>query len=128
MEAPEAWVGKDARLRAEAAETCRTKCPVLEQCKAGIHPFTKPGPDDHGVWAGRDLEPEADKGRACAICGTVNRSTTGHHPRTCKGCVETKPCASCGEDFPRTYHSDATWERAKYCGHECARNGAKAAA
>jgi len=125
QEAPEAWVGKDAKLRAEAARTCRTACAFLAQCEAGIFPFTKPGPDDHGVWAGRDLEPEADKGRPCAVCGTVNRSTTGHHPRKCATCIETKPCEGCGDEFLRTHHSDKTWAAARFCSTVCANTTGK---
>ena len=122
MEAPEAWVGKDANLRAEAANVCKTACPVFEQCKAGTFPFIKPGPDDHGVWAGRDLtnEEAAVQGRACAVCGKVNRSATGQHPRKCATCLETKHCQRCEDEFPRTYHSDKTWESAKFCSTVCA--------
>ena len=125
---PEAWVGKDANLRAAAANICRTLCPVFEECKAGT--FGTPGPDDHGVWAGRDHtnDEPAPLGRACAVCGTLNRATTGRHPRTCPGCFETKPCATCGEPFKRTYHSQRSWAAAKFCGHRCANDGARGAA
>jgi hypothetical protein len=46
---PEAWLGEDIKLRAEAAAACLT-CPALEWCKtetARVLPV-------HGVWAGRD--------------------------------------------------------------------------
>lgn len=128
MEAPEAWVGKDDQLRAAAANDCRTKCPVFEECKAGK--FGTPGPDDHGVWAGTDYTRTGGDvvGRPCAVCGKVNRSATGYHPRTCKGCIETKDCQHCGATFERTYHSNAVWAKAKFCDTICAGKGKKVAA
>lgn len=49
QDAPEAWVGEDIKLRAEAAALCLT-CPALDWCKKHTAEF-KP---EHGVWAGRD--------------------------------------------------------------------------
>jgi len=124
---PERWVGKNPKHRADAARICRTECPVLDQCRAGL--FGTPGPDDHGVWAGTDYtDQDTISGRPCAVCGTINRAASGRHPRTCPGCIETKPCASCGEPFKRTYHSENAWAAAKFCSHKCSGHGAKVAA
>jgi hypothetical protein len=49
QDAPEAWVGEDIKLRAEAAKLCLT-CPALEWCKAETE-LIRPV---HGVFAGRD--------------------------------------------------------------------------
>ena len=148
MEAPEAWVGKDANLRAEAANVCKTACPVFEQCKAGTFPFIKPGPDDHGVWAGTDYSADTIKPTAatnsvsnaqtkeCVACGvTVTRDKQNAHDwarlRYCSkkcysktiavpGLPDSKQCEHCGAGFDREGRTPKHWMALRFCGNSCA--------
>lgn len=128
QEAPEAWVGNDDKLRAEAANDCRTKCPVFAECLAGA--FGKPGPDDHGVWAGTDYvngKPVVVT-QACANCGIqVGRSDAKFCSRECywasmvaEGEPREKTCPVCESEFRRGEKSSKQWRAARFCSNACA--------
>ena len=97
QEDPEAWVGDDAKLRAQAAIECLT-CPMLKVCAAAAFNETP----EFGVWAGVDYTPAASK--------------PGPKPSSK---FEPKNCAECDRTFERTYHSSTQWESQRFCSNRC---------
>ena len=130
QEAPEAWVGTDADLLAQAAKDCHT-CPVYAACLAGK--FGTPGPDDSGVWAGVnyvngkpvDTQPQ----RKCDGCGNgaVRRADARFCSPRCywnsrmnHDVPREKTCAVCSTTFVRGDRSLKNWLKATCCSNRCA--------
>ena len=68
QEAPEAWVGNDPNLRAEAASECDT-CPLLEACRREAEAFQPVW----GVWAGVDYTPPERSRKTAQVLWCQNR-------------------------------------------------------
>jgi len=92
-EAPEAWVGDDAQLRAQAVIDCMS-CDFLDSCRADA----EKSPPEFGVQAGVDYTP-------------VRRSSKAGH---------SKVCAMCGGGFARNAkESLAQWAARESCSRSC---------
>lgn len=140
QEEPEAWVGDNDKLRAEAAKECAT-CPVLTECQRTMF-----GADKFGVVAGvdygtkgnptaRSYTPRPEEFKECVVChDTIRRGKRGRADwekmRYCSkkcygstmaatGLPERKTCQECGVSFARAGRSPAHWLRAQFCGVAC---------
>lgn len=106
QEAPEAWVGDDQDLRAEAAEECLS-CEFFVACQRAAE-SVKP---KFGVWAGVDYTPKNGRPRGV-------RAKTAKQERLCEWCEET---------FLRGKLSARQWKARRFCGHDCANHARRAA-
>ena len=119
MAYPELWTSDEADERENAAHACGT-CPIKDACLAGAQDRM----EEWHVWGGVDFTPGSQRKtprRPCNVCGVLMPRTKGRQRTSCEGCIETKPCESCGHNFPRTYQSAKQWGEAKFCGHQCSR-------
>ena len=100
---PEAWVGDDPALRAEAAEACHW-CPALEACRRAADA----GREQWGVWAGQDRSPHPYTGR-----GRPRKDVQLPAPPA------VKTCPHCGTEFTRGKRSRAEWAMKATCSRAC---------
>jgi hypothetical protein len=94
QEAPEAWVGDDRDLRAQAARDC-IGCHRFDDCRNDA----EANPPASGVMAGVDYTKSRKVGR----------------PRTAF-----RVCALCGIEFHKGMLSSKQWAARKFCGRGCA--------
>lgn len=139
QEAPEAWVGDDHKLRAQAAKDC-ARCPLhmFAACQrlAAVDPFGVMAGIDHGVkFRKATSTPNIADIKECEECGTtIHRGKRGKGDwlklrycgsacyalnRTVKGLPEFKECELCGGEFGRGGRSVQQWKDARFCGVKC---------
>lgn len=146
QEAPEAWVGDNDKLRAQAAKECAA-CPIdmFRACQklAKETPFGVLAGVDYGttiksaarIQAARD-NPIAEDIKECESCGgTIRRGNAGkadwtkrrYCTRKCYGATlrvqglpESKPCQQCGRVFGRAGRGPTHWVAIMFCGVDCA--------